>query len=82
MQMCGIYLAIAKVVNDSINMDSDSILLGSVLPTIHKSTNRSKTLTNPDEFILRYQPKLDNPVMVGYLIHLLIDRFYNNYISK
>lgn len=82
MQMCGIYLAIAKVVNDSLNMDKDSVLIGSVLPTIHKSSNRSKTLTNPDEFVLRYQPKLDNPVMMGYLIHLLIDKFYNSYILK
>ena len=34
------------------------------------------------KFINKYKDKLDNPVMIGYLIHLLTDRFYNNYFFK
>ena len=29
-----------------------------------------------------YKEKLDNPIMLGYLIHILTDRFYNEYIFK
>ena len=88
-----IHLAIAKKVNDKINMDLDSIMLGSVLPDICDNKDHSishyqsgkndlEGLANPDIFIEKYKDKLDNPIMVGYLIHILTDRYYNEYIIK
>ena len=88
-----IHLAIAKKVNDRINKDLDSIMLGSVLPDIceekdHKVAHYQsgkkdlEGLANPDKFSQKYKNKLDNPIMLGYLIHLLTDRFYNEYFIK
>ena len=39
-------------------------------------------LTNPDKFVEKYRDKIDNPILVGYLIHILTDRFYNEYFLK
>ena len=88
-----IHLAIAKRVNDKLNLDLDSILLGSVLPDICDGKNHSVShyqvgekdlegLANPDTFIKKYKDKLNNPIMIGYLIHILTDRYYNEYIFK
>ena len=88
-----IHLAIAKKVNDRINKDLDSIMLGSVLPDICEEKNHSishyqygekdlEGLANPDKFLQKYKNKLDNSIMLGYLIHILTDRFYNEYFFK
>ena len=88
-----IHLAIAKRVNDKLNLDLDSILLGSVLPDICDGKNHSVShyqvgekdlegLANPDTFIKKYKDKLDSPIMIGYLIHILTNRYYNEYIFK
>ena len=39
-------------------------------------------LANPDKFVEKYRDKIDNPILVGYLIHILTDRFYNEYMFK
>lgn len=88
-----IHLAIAKKVNDKLKLDLDSIMLGSVLPDICQEKDHSiahyqvgekdlEGLANPDKFLFKYKNKLDNPIMLGYLIHLLTDRFYNEYFFK
>lgn len=88
-----IHLSIAKRVNDKLNLDLDSIMLGSVLPDICESINHSishyqtgekdlEGLANPDKFIKKYKNKLNNPIMMGYLIHILTDRYYNEYMFK
>ena len=88
-----IHLAIAKKVNDRINLDLDSIMLGSVLPDICEEKDHSiahyqfgekdlEGLANPDKFFKKYSNKFDNPIMIGYLIHILTDRFYNEYFFK
>ena len=88
-----IHLAIAKKVNDKLNFDLDSVMLGSVLPDICNEKDHQLShfqvgekdlggLANPDKFIKKYKDKLDNPVMIGYLIHILTDRFYNESIFK
>lgn len=88
-----IHLSIAKRVNDKLNLDLDSIMLGSVLPDICESRNHSishyqagekdlEGLANPDKFIKKYKNKLNNPIMIGYLIHILTDRYYNEYMFK
>ena len=66
-----IHLAIAKKVNDRINMDLDSIMLGSVLPDICEEKDHAishyqsgekdlECLANPDKFVQKYRNKLDN----------------------
>lgn len=88
-----IHLAIAKKVNEKLNKDLDSLMIGSVLPDLTISRNHDishyqeqgtydSELANPDKFIEDYKNQLDNPVMIGYLIHLLTDRFYNDYFFK
>lgn len=87
------HLAIAKKVNEKINLDLDQIMLGSVLPDIVEGENHQiahfqhgekdlEGLANPDEFVKKYKNKLSNPVMIGFLIHILSDRFYNEYFFK
>ena len=88
-----IHLAIAKKVSDKLNIDTDSVMLGSVLPDICKEKNHQLShfqfgekdlegLANPDKFINKYRDKLENPIMLGYLIHILTDRFYNEHIFR
>jgi hypothetical protein len=88
-----IHLAIAKKVNDKLKLDLDQIMLGSVLPDIVEGKNHQiahfqhgekdlEGLANPDEFVKKYKNKLDNPIMIGFLIHILSDRFYNEYFFK
>lgn len=85
-----IHLAIAKKVNDKLNLDLDSVMLGSVIPDL--SIDKNHTIShyqngkfgvsgtaNPDLFVSYNKDKLNNPVMVGYLIHLLTDKFYNTF---
>ena len=88
-----IHLVIAKKINDRINMDLDSIMLVSVLPDICKEKDDSishyqmgekvlEGLANPDKFVEKYRNKIDNPILVGYLIHILTDRFKNENMFK
>ena len=88
-----IHLAIAKKVNEYLKMDQDSIMLGSILPDISEEKDHSishyqkgekdlEGLANPDLFIKDNKKKIDNPVIIGMLIHILTDRFYNNYMFK
>ena len=88
-----IHLAVAKKVNNKINMDLDSIMLGSVLPDICENKDHSishyqvgekdlEGLANPDKFVEKYRSKMDNPIFVGYLVHILTDRFYNEYFFR
>ena len=88
-----IHLAIAKKVSENLNIDIDSLMLGSVLPDICNEKNHQLShfqfgekdlegLANPDRFIEKYNDKMENPVMLGYLVHILTDRFYNEYIFR
>lgn len=87
-----IHLAIAKKVNEDLKLNLDSIMLGSVLPDLANNDHAishyqeegtyESELANPDMFVKEYRNELDNPIMIGYLIHLLTDRFYNDYYFK
>lgn len=88
-----IHLSIAKRVNDKLNLDLDSIMLGSVLPDICENKNHVishyqvgekdlEGLANPDKFVKKYKDKLNNPIMIGYLIHILTDKYYNEYMFR
>lgn len=85
-----IHLAIAKKVNDKLKLDLDSVMLGSVMPDLSIGKNHTishyqngklgiEGTANPDLFVKRNKDKLNNPVMIGYLIHILTDKFYNTF---
>ena len=83
-----IHLSIAQEVNKKLKLDNDSIMLGSVLPDLTIEHNHGlshfqfgtaypKTLANADEFIKKY-PSMNDDISIGYIIHLLTDRYYND----
>lgn len=85
-----IHLAIAKKVNDKLKLDLDSVMLGSVMPDLCIGKNHTVShyqngklgvegTANPDLFVQHNKDKLDNPVVLGYLIHILTDKFYNTF---
>ncbi len=85
-----IHLAIAKKVNDKLKLDLDGIMLGSVMPDLCIGRNHTishyqngklgiEGTANPDLFVKHNKDKLSNPVMIGYLIHILTDKFYNTF---
>ena len=85
-----IHLAIAKKLNDKLKLDLDLFMLGNILPDIcienhrlsHYQNPDKKVLcfADPDKFLSKHKNELDNPIMLGYLTHILADRFYNEYI--
>ena len=83
-----IHLSIARAVNKKLKLDNDSIMLGSLLPDLTIEHNHGlshfqyedvypKNLANADEFIKKYPDKKDD-ISIGYIIHLLTDKFYND----
>ena len=88
-----IHLKIAEDINKKLKLNNDAIMLGSVLPDL--TINRRHALShfqeingelyflaNPDEFIKKYPNTINNPVSIGYIIHLLTDRYYSYYFYK
>ena len=87
-----IHIKIAQDINKKLKLDSDSIMLGSVLPDLTITKNHGLShfqcideypynLANADEFIKKY-PNMKDDVSIGYIIHLLTDRFYNDWYYK
>lgn len=85
-----IHMAIAKKVNNVLKLDLDSVMLGSIMPDVCIGRNHTVShyqngklgvdgTANPDLFIKKHKKDLNNPVMMGYLIHILTDKFYNTY---
>lgn len=87
-----IHIKLAQDINKTLKLDNDSIMLGSVLPdlTIDKNHGLSHfqykdeypyNLASSDEFVKKY-PNMKDPISIGYITHLLTDRFYNDYLYK
>lgn len=85
-----IHLVLAEELNRTLQVDHDSLLLGSLLPDLAVSRNHRRThfesgvgyagrLADPDRFLEIYGARLDVPIYLGYLLHLLADHFYNDY---
>lgn len=84
-----IHIKIANEINKKIKLDSDKLLLGSVLPDLTRKmhyVSHFKTIKddhkfyNIDLFMKKYN--LNNEILMGYLIHLLTDKFFNDYVRK
>lgn len=84
-----IHIKIAQDVNKVLNRDNDSIMLGSVLPDLTLTKNHGLShfqyvdeypynLANANEFIKKYHNMKDD-ISIGYITHLLTDRFYNDW---
>jgi len=89
-----IHIALANKLNQKLNL-GDDFILGNVLPDvldgyIFKPSNitdknfshyRTNGRIDYDMFFLENKDKLDNPIVLGYLIHLVTDKFYNRYTA-
>lgn len=87
-----IHIKIAQDLNKHLKLDNDSIMLGSVLPDLTITKNHGLShfqyideypynLANAFEFIKKY-PNMKDDISIGYIIHLLTDRFYNDWYYK
>lgn len=90
-----VHIAIANKLNKNLNLNDDFIL-GNIMPDIldgyvikpsnttekKKSHYYSKQKINPECFINENKHELNNPIILGYLIHLLTDKFYNEATAK
>lgn len=93
------HLCIAKEVNKYLHMDERALLLGAIAPDLSKELGETKEIShfldhsseddlpNVDRFLRKYRQDLHNPFTMGYLIHLLSDKYWfrdyvNTYISR
>lgn len=79
-----IHIGIGKELNKYYNYDSDLFYIGCILPDLGNNHYISHFKKNHreydfDTFINKYYNKY-NPVIVGYLVHILTDDFYNKYV--
>lgn len=90
-----IHIKIAQKLNKKLNLDNDNFIFGNILPDLYngfiidnlsqkissKETHfRENKKINIEKFKEKYQNKLNNPIVLGYLTHLLADEYYNLYI--
>lgn len=85
-----IHFKIAHEVNKILKLDEDSLMLGSVLPDLNIGKHRHSHyqeidsypnfLANPDKFISANKEILNHPTSLGYLLHILTDRYYNIFV--
>lgn len=87
-----IHIKIAQDINKKLKIDNDSIMLGSILPDLTIAKDHGLThfqykdeypfnLANADEFIKKY-PTMRDDISIGYIIHLLADKYYNDWYYK
>lgn len=84
------HVAIAKKVNEKLELEQDLLYVGCLMTNwtnveyhishFKKATDGIEGLSNPDDFYNKYQNKLNDPIVIGYLIHILTDRFWNKYM--
>jgi len=84
------HVAIAKKVNEKLFLEEDLLYIGCLMTNwtnveYHVSHFKEENegiegLSNPDKYVSKYQDKLNDPIVIGYLIHLLTDRFWNKYM--
>lgn len=90
-----IHIALAHKLNKQLKLNDDFIL-GNIMPDILdgyviKPSNKtekkqshyySNKKINPENFVKENKNELHNPIILGYLIHLLTDKFYNEETAK
>ncbi|MCI9110441.1 MAG: hypothetical protein HFH47_01350 [Bacilli bacterium] len=90
-----IHIALAHKLNKHLKLNDDFIL-GNIMPDVLdgyviKPSNKtekkqshyySNKKINPENFVKENKNELHNPIILGYLIHLLTDKFYNEETAK
>ena len=84
-----IHMAVAKEINDYLNRDYKSILIGSIAPDISKQINESinkshfikyeKDIPELNDFLALYKNDLEDDFVLGYFIHLYTDYLWFKY---
>ena len=91
-----IHLCVAKEINDRyLHKDQNMLLLGSIAPDISKQIGQTKEISHfldpsqtdsvpdVDRFINKYSSQLDKPFELGYLIHLITDKYwFRDYVTS
>lgn len=79
------HLKICEKINQSLQLTQNEFYLGSILPDLienHKSSHFSNyRIPNIDNYLKIINSKL-SVVEIGYLCHLLADKFYNEFMFK
>lgn len=83
-----IHLCVAKEVNKYLKMNENELFLGAIAPDISKQIGETKEIShfldhtneddipNIDRFLQKYRSELNKPFEMGYLIHLLTDKYW------
>lgn len=85
-----IHLAVAKEINQNLNMNEKELFLGTIAPDISRQLGETKVkghfLPNADTdipilkiFLIKYGDKLTNSFIMGYYIHLFTDYLWWKY---
>ena len=84
-----IHMAVASEINDYLNRDYKSILIGSIAPDISKQINESrnkshfikyeKDIPELNDFLALYRSNLEDDFVLGYFIHLYTDYLWFKY---
>ena len=84
-----VHLAVAKKIAKELDIkEKDIFMLANLFPDYDKVSkeithylttkiNRKENLPNLDRFTNKYKDKFTNPVILGYLTHLLTDYYFN-----
>ncbi len=86
-----IHIKIAQDINERLKLDKNLFMLGSILPDLYENKSNhsiSHFKTNPKNhqfynkelFIKKYN--INDTIILGYLVHLLTDEFYNSYVKN
>ena len=91
-----VHLALANKLNKDLKL-GDDFILGNVLPDVlqgHVIKNPSQMVAKEithfqindeidlESFIKEYKNNFDNPLVCGYLSHLMADKFFNTYFHR
>ncbi|MBE5821404.1 MAG: hypothetical protein E7311_02310 [Clostridiales bacterium] len=86
------HLAFAKIVNEKLKMNEKDFCVGALAADICKKEFYTKRITHfgnehvkvkLNEFLKKYNEKLDNPFIMGYLVHIYLDYvFFERFLSN
>lgn len=84
------HLAIAKKLNEKLNMNERELFLGTLAPDLNKIVHRSKSrahfynkgtnIINLDAYLKKYGNNMSHAFEMGYYIHLYVDKLWDELI--
>ena len=89
------HVAVAKELNKELLFEEDEFLIGSIAPDCWRNNRKKKNIylshfqseelgfenENYEYFYNKYFDKLNEPFYMGYLVHLITDTFYRQYVE-